>query len=96
VRAAPFLDYRGNKSGNGRRSSRLSARAANCDLKKERGKCASVCRRAPPFARERFSVAHLQADRTEVRDLNPPLYIKRALLAFTPPCSSPRPCANLK
>jgi hypothetical protein len=59
----PFLDYRGNKRGDGRRSYGLSIRADNCDLEKDGRKRTNVPRRAPPFARERFSVARFQADR---------------------------------
>jgi hypothetical protein len=78
----PSLNSRGNKRGNGRCSSGLSARAANCDLKKKGGKHGNVRRNAPPFARGRFSVALFQADLTEVRDLNPPICIEKDIARF--------------
>jgi hypothetical protein len=39
-------------------------------------------RGAPPFTQEWFSVARLQADRTEVRDLNSPLYVEKDIARF--------------
>jgi hypothetical protein len=80
--ANPSLDCRGHKRGNRRRSSGLRARAANCDLRKEGRKRANVRRRAPAFAWEQFGVARCQADRTEVRDLNPPIRIEKDIARF--------------
>jgi hypothetical protein len=41
-----------------------------------------VRHRAPPFAREWFSVVHFQADRTEVRDLNSPVSRNKVIACF--------------
>jgi hypothetical protein len=62
------------------------------DLKKKRGKRANVLRRCPLLPKKRFDIAGFQPDRTEIRDLNPPIRIKKTVGAFTAPCSSLGTC----
>jgi hypothetical protein len=52
----PSLNYRGNKGGYGRRSSGLSIRAANCNLKKERRKRGNVRRPEDEKAKDSICV----------------------------------------